>query len=66
MMAWRVSSLSQFSWLCCFPGHGHGGFSPVWGVRVVRLDQGTGSKFIPLGSFLPVENLLRTPKVQPT
>lgn len=66
MMACRVSSLSPFSWLCCFPGHGHGGFSPVWGARVVRLEQGTDSKFIPLGRFLPVESLSRTPKVQPT
>lgn len=46
------------------PWHSHGCFSPVWGMLVVRLDQGSDGKFMPLGNFLPVENLSQTCQVQ--
>ena len=47
--------------LRCSPGHGRGGFSPVWGAGVVRLGPGSDSKFMSLGSFLPVENVSQSP-----
>lgn len=46
------------------PWHSHGCLSCMWGMLVVRLDQGTDGKFMPLGNFLPVENLSQTCQVQ--